>query len=97
MRKTVIALVLALCIFSAMGAAEVKEENDVAILTEKNWDEVIKSNQYVLVKFYAPWCGHCKRLAPEFEKAAKTLKSNDPKIVLGKVDATVEKELGNKF
>lgn len=41
----------------------------------------------VMVEFYAPWCGHCKRLAPEWKKAANRLKG---KVTLGQVDCTVE-------
>jgi len=52
----------------------------------------------VLVEFYAPWCGHCKQLAPKYEIAANKI-NNDPSIdaTIAKVDATEEKELAEQY
>ncbi|VDN51252.1 unnamed protein product [Dracunculus medinensis] len=57
----------------------------------------MESKEIVLVKFFAPWCGHCKRLAPDFEKAAAELITNEPPVELIKVDCTVEKKTCEKY
>lgn len=79
----------------ASASADVKVEDGVLVLTEGNFDEVISKEQYVLVEFYAPWCGHCKRLAPEYAAAATELAGENVK--LAKVDATVEPDLAGRF
>jgi len=67
-------------------------------LTDANFASEMKKYDYALVKFYAPWCGHCKRMAPEFEKAAKRLASNDPPVQLVNVDCTeAGKDTCSKF
>merc|ERR1719158_1519065 len=47
-----------------------------------------------MVEFYAPWCGHCKSLAPEWKKAASTLKGA---VKIAAVDATADESLGSKY
>ncbi|QCE09334.1 protein disulfide isomerase-like 1-4 [Vigna unguiculata] len=71
------------------------DEKDVVVLKDKNFSDVIKNNRFVLVEFYAPWCGHCQALAPEYAAAASELKGDD--VILAKVDATEENELGQQY
>ncbi|TAQ89773.1 hypothetical protein B7494_g1883 [Chlorociboria aeruginascens] len=77
-----------------IGAA-VASASDVSSLTKDTFPDFVKDNDLVLAEFFAPWCGHCKALAPEYEEAATTLKEKN--IKLAKVDCTEEADLCQSF
>ncbi|KXN89629.1 Protein disulfide-isomerase [Leucoagaricus sp. SymC.cos] len=66
-------------------------DSDVINLTAKNFEESVAAEPLMLVEFFAPWCGHCKALAPHYEEAATALKGKS--IKLAKVDCVEEGEL----
>eukprot|EP01061_Rhynchopus_euleeides_P003084 TRINITY_DN12368_c0_g1_i1.p1 TRINITY_DN12368_c0_g1~~TRINITY_DN12368_c0_g1_i1.p1 ORF type:complete len:562 (+),score=196.37 TRINITY_DN12368_c0_g1_i1:97-1782(+) len=81
----------------ALGAAPSASASDVLVATTETFDAMVHDNDMVdviLVDFYAPWCGHCKSLEPELEKAAAELKD---KAHIIKVDATVETSLASRY
>jgi protein disulfide isomerase family A protein 3 len=85
-----------LLIILALSVLGLVKASDVIELKDSDFEEKAKEHDILLAEFYAPWCGHCKRLAPEYEKAATKLKKNDPPIALVKVDCTSEKATCDK-
>ncbi|RVD88709.1 uncharacterized protein DFL_002885 [Arthrobotrys flagrans] len=81
-------------LLSLMTAAGLASASDVVQLKTDTFDEFITKNNLVLAEFYAPWCGHCKALAPEYEVAATELKAKGIQVV--KVDCTEEADLCQK-
>lgn len=81
--------------YKSAAEPEQSHENNVRILVGTNFEaEVLQvEGRHTLVEFYAPWCGHCKKLTPEYEALATKLKGFD-KIVIAKVDST-ENEVPN--
>ncbi|XP_030748346.1 protein disulfide-isomerase A3 [Sitophilus oryzae] len=80
-----------------IATAALASEEDVLELGDNDFDSRLSEIDTALVMFYAPWCGHCKRLKPEYAKAAEDLVRNDPPVTLVKVDCTeAGKETCNK-
>ena len=76
-------------------AAEPGNEKDVIELTDDNFDSTVFNDENMwMVAFYAPWCGHCKKLLPEWVAAATQLRGT---IKLAKVDATVHQKLASRY
>lgn len=83
--------------FIVLGLCAVSVLAEVKVLDNDNFDGIaLDKSKDVLVEFYAPWCGHCKRLEPVFEKVGKTF-GNEKNCVVAKVDADKEKDLGSRF
>jgi protein disulfide isomerase len=100
MRLARISRAVAFCLLPLLFAAAVLAAKSGASasvsLNEKTFDKQINAHRIALVKFIAPWCGHCKRMKEDWDAAAVDL-SGQKDLLVAEVDATVETKLRDRF
>nr|AAB40710.1 protein disulphide isomerase precursor [Cryptosporidium parvum] len=69
----------------------------ITSLTSSNFEDFIKSKEHVIVTFFAPWCGHCTALEPEFKATCAEISKLSPPVHCGSVDATENMELAQQY
>lgn len=75
-------------LLSVFLAVAMVSADSVLDLGDADFDSKLADIDTALVMFYAPWCGHCKKIKPEFAKSSGDLLANDPPVSLVKVDCT---------
>ena len=65
------------------------------VLNDYNFATTLENHDHLLVNFYAPWCGACQELAPEYTKAADLLEEKS--LVVAKVNAVENDMLSNLY
>lgn len=68
----------------------------VRALTPADFDSAVDGSVAAFVEFYAPWCGHCKHLEPEYDKVGDAF-AGSSSILVAKVDADAHRDLGTRF
>jgi protein disulfide-isomerase A1 len=74
---------------------ETTESSEVLELTDETITDAIANNKNIFIEFYAPWCGHCKRLAPDYEIVASFFHDSDVKVA--KIDASTHSQSAGTY
>ncbi|XP_066366580.1 protein disulfide isomerase-like 2-1 [Miscanthus floridulus] len=90
------ALGLLLLLAAAAAVVSPATADEVVALTEADFEKEVGQDRGALVEFYAPWCGHCKKLAPEYEKLGASFKKAKS-VLIAKVDCDEHKSLCSKY
>jgi len=94
---------IAVCFLFTLTAAdttpyvEYKYENNIIALSPQSITQALNEFTYTFIEFYAPWCQHCQKVAPEYNQAAQILTETNPEIKLCKADFSGQKDLMNQY
>ncbi|KAI7897617.1 thioredoxin-like protein [Cokeromyces recurvatus] len=75
----------------------VEHDGNVLVLTDANFKQLIDGSKPALVEFYAPWCGHCKNLAPIYSQLADAFAHQKENVIIAKLDADQHRETGSAY
>eukprot|EP00927_Polykrikos_kofoidii_P075877 TRINITY_DN7239_c0_g1_i2.p1 TRINITY_DN7239_c0_g1~~TRINITY_DN7239_c0_g1_i2.p1 ORF type:complete len:231 (-),score=55.89 TRINITY_DN7239_c0_g1_i2:133-825(-) len=89
------AIFAACCGRCAVGSSETEEDSSIVKLTQFNFDDNVRNGNW-FVKFFAPWCTHCQRMRPMWEKLAQRAIEQDWPVKIAEVDCTRSKEVCDK-
>ena len=87
--------IYAVMFFGSLSASDAALVNIKTTSVDKYIGEDVEAHTFV--KFYAPWCGHCKKMRPEWEKLAEIAPLTHKNIVVADVDCTTDKEVCDRF
>lgn len=93
--KVLLPVAIALCLFSAASAAPASDSqstDSVIKLTKYNFDDNVKNGDW-FIKFFAPWCTHCKRMKPVWDQLADRGSNQDWSVKIAEVDCTTSKDV----
>eukprot|EP01134_Creolimax_fragrantissima_P001893 CFRG1893T1 len=79
-----------------LGHNCVKDEHGVYVINDSNFHEFLDETEILLIEFYAPWCSHCKKLAPKWAEVANIL-HDSTNVKVAKVDATLNEILADTY
>lgn len=95
--RLVIAFLWALAVSGQTDPEPQRDHHMMIILNEDNFQRIINQYQVVLVQFYVPWCGHCKKFSHELTKASDLTRSTNQSIVFGILNADQHENIANAY
>lgn len=97
MRVFFVTILVACAVTAETNKWGVEDAEGVSVLTNDNFEDFVKKHNYVFTKFFAPWCGHCKKMAPSYAALAKKFNESGKDVVIAEIDCTVHADACSKF